>query len=406
MDLHSDICIIGNGAIGKTAALGFAQAGLSVTLIDAKPSVASASLPVTTQGSAEQAWDLRVYALNSLAHELLAGIKVWDALDQSRVTPVDAMVVKGDGARHAGSLSFDAYGARVGALAWIVEDHNLNHALDTALKFASNVQRITATAVSMLADESTALVHLADGRRVTAALVIGADGAQSWVRSQSNIDFDYRPYGQQAIVANFSTTLPHHGVAYQWFTQADGIVALLPLAGERVSLVWSAPDMLAETLMGESPEALAARLSLLCVEQLGALHPLPPASVKAIPLSMTRPHAITAPRVALIGDAAHVVHPLAGQGMNLGFGDVTALIQAIVGRDAHRDCGDPRVLAHFARARKEPILLMTLATDGLQRLFTTDFEPLRLARNAGMSLVDLLPGLKRRLLAHAMGSKT
>ena len=321
------------------------------------------------------------------------------------MTAVDSMAVKGDAARHAGSLSFDAYGARVGALAWIVEDHNLNQALDSALRFASNVQRISATAVSMLADDSTALVRLADGRRVKAALVVGADGAQSWVRSQANIDLDYRPYGQHAIVANFSTTLPHHGVAFQWFTQAEGIIALLPLAGNRVSLVWSAPDTLAETLMADSPEALAARLNLLCAEQLGELQPLLPASVKSIPLAMIRPHAITAPRVALIGDAAHAMHPLAGQGMNLGFGDVDALLRCVAQRDTHRDCGDPRVLAQFARARKEPILLMMLATDGLQRLFATDFEPLRIARNAGMSLVNLLPGVKRRLLAHAMGTK-
>ena len=408
MDIRSDICIIGNGAIGKTAALGFAQAGLSVTLIDAKAPAASASagpIPGNVSVGAERAWDLRVYALNPLAQELLAGVKVWDALDAARVTPVDAMMVKGDDTRHGGSLAFDAYAARAGALAWIVEDDNLNHALDTALKFASNVQRISATAVSMLADDTAALVRLADGRGVHAALVIGADGAQSWVRSQSNIDLDYRPYGQHAVVANFSTTLPHHGVAYQWFTQAEGIVALLPLAGNRVSLVWSAPDALAETIMAESSESLAARVTMLCTEQLGQLQPLAPASMKSIPLAMTRPHALTAPRVALIGDAAHVVHPLCGQGMNLGFGDVAVLIQAVTGRDSYRDCGDARVLARFARARKEPILLMTLATDGLQRLFAADFEPLRIVRNAGMSLVDMLPGVKRRLIAHAMGSK-
>lgn len=406
MNLQSDICIIGNGAIGKTAALGFAQAGLSVILVDAKtPGSATAILDNPPAGT-ERAWDLRVYALNPLAQQLLAGIKVWDALDAARVTAVDAMVVKGDGVKHPGSLAFDAYTARVGALAWIVEDDHLNNALDSALRFASNVQRISATAISMLADESSALVRLADGRCVKTALVVGADGAQSWVRSQANIDLDYRPYGQRAIVANFSTALPHHGVAYQWFTQAEGIVALLPLAGNRVSLVWSAPGALADTLMIESPEALAARVTLLCGKQLGELQPLAPGSMRSIPLALTRPHAITAPRVALIGDAAHAIHPLAGQGMNLGFGDAAALIRSVIERDANRDCGDARVLARFARLRKEPILLMALATDSLQRLFATDFEPVRIVRNVGMSLVDLLPGVKRRLIAHAMGTKT
>jgi 2-polyprenyl-6-methoxyphenol hydroxylase-like FAD-dependent oxidoreductase len=128
-----------------------------------------------------------------------------------------------------------------------------------------------------------------------------------------------------------------------------------------------------------------------------------PETVKSFPLALIRPHALTASRVALIGDAAHVIHPLAGHGMNLGFADVAALIKAVVERGAHRDCGDARVLARYTRSRKEDILLMQLATDGLARLFSTDVEPLRFARNLGMNLVDRLPGLKRRLIGHALG---
>ena len=405
MNLQSDICIIGNGAVGKAAALGFAQAGASVMLVDAQ-AVATTASPAASATPADDAWDLRVYALNPLAHGLLSRIKVWDALDASRVAPVDAMVVKGDDARYPGQVGFDAYGARVGALAWIVEDRNLNHALDTALKFASGVRRIQARALSMLTDAHGAEIRLADGGSVRAELVIGADGAQSWVRSQADIGIDYRPYAQKAIVANFATELPHRGVAYQWFTAAEGIVALLPLAGNRVSLVWSAPDDLAETLLSGSAQALAARLAAYCAESLGALQPLGEGAVKAIPLSLIHPHAIVAPRVALVGDAAHVVHPLAGQGMNLGFADVEALLRVVDERGAHRDRGDTRVLSRYARERKEDILLMHLATDGLQRLFATDFEPLRIARNIGLNLVNNLPGLKRRLIGHAMGKSS
>jgi 2-octaprenylphenol hydroxylase len=399
MNLQSDICIIGNGAVGKAAALGFAQAGASVTLVDAQAAPSIARAPADSD-----AWDLRVYALNPLAYGLLSRIKVWDALDASRVTAVDAMVVKGDDARHPGQVEFDAYGARVGALAWIVEDSNLNRALDTALQFASGVRRVQATALSLQADATGAEIRLAEGSSVRAELIVGADGAQSWVRSQADIGIDYRPYAQRAIVANFTTELPHRGVAYQWFSATDGIVALLPLAGNRVSLVWSAPDDLAQTLVAESAEALAARLGAYCAASLGALQPLGAGTVKAIPLSMIHPHAIVAPRVALVGDAAHVIHPLAGQGMNLGFADVEALLQAVAERGAHRDRGDARVLSRYARERKEDILLMHLATDGLQRLFATDFEPLRIARNIGLNVVNTLPGLKRRLIGHAMGN--
>jgi 2-octaprenylphenol hydroxylase len=397
MNLQSDVCIVGNGAIGKAAALGFAQAGSSVTLLCPPSTMASA--PVAPSS----AWDVRVYALNQVAHDLLSSVKVWDALDASRVTGVDAMIIRGDAEQNAAKLAFDAYSARVGALAWIVEDSNLNHALDSALKFASNVRILSGSAVQLANAADKATVRLDNGDTLTASLVVGADGGQSWVRGQCDIDIDYRPYGQHAIVANFSCEKPHQGAAYQWFTPEDGIVALLPLPGQRVSLVWSAPDALAETLLREPMTALAQRLSTLSGQLLGQLHALQPETVKSIPLAMIRPRAITAPRVALVGDAAHVVHPLAGQGMNLGFADVATLLKMVTERGRERDCGDARLLGRYARARKEDILLMHLATDGLQRLFATNFEPLRAARNIGLNLINKVPVIKRHLMSHALG---
>jgi ubiquinone biosynthesis UbiH/UbiF/VisC/COQ6 family hydroxylase len=394
MQLQTDVCVIGDGVIGKAAALGFAQAGLKVALL-----APASSAPV----SSGDAWDARVYAVNHVAHDLLSSLKVWDALDASRIAPVDAMEVKGDGDRAPGALTFDAYGARVGALAWIVEDSNLNRALDAALKFASNVQIVRGRAESLQADAASARVQLDNGDRLSAALLVGADGGQSWVRSQCGIDIDYRPYGQRAIVANFSCDKLHHNIAYQWFSATDGVIALLPLPGQRVSLVWSAPESLANTLLQESAAQLAARVDEASAHVLGSLTPLQPEVVKSFPLALIRPHALTATRVALVGDAAHVIHPLAGHGMNLGFADVSVLIKTVMERGPHRDCGDARVLARYARARKEDILLMQLATDGLSRLFEADFEPLRLLRNAGLNIVDRLPGLKRRLIGHALG---
>ncbi|MFC0134988.1 FAD-dependent monooxygenase [Massilia eurypsychrophila] len=394
----SDVCIVGNGAIAKTTALGFAQAGHSVTLL-VPP---SGPPPAPLAPGAEQPWDVRVYALNHTAHTLLASLKVWGALDASRVAPVDSMAVNGDG-KQPGDVEFDAFGAHVGTLAWIVEDRNLNQALDAALRFAPNVNIVSARAVSLATSDTGATVTLDGGAIVASALVVGADGGQSWVRGQCDIGLDYRSYHQRAVVTNFSCAKPHHGVAHQWFTGHEGIVALLPLPGDRVSLVWSAPDALADTLMRESLGELAVRLAVLSEDKLGQLKPLQPESVKDVPLMLIRPHAIVAPRVALVGDAAHVVHPLAGHGMNLGFADVAQLLETVAAREAQRSIGDERVLARYARARKEDVLLMQLATDGLARLFGADLEPVRVVRNLGLNLLNKLPMLKRRLMAHAMG---
>jgi ubiquinone biosynthesis UbiH/UbiF/VisC/COQ6 family hydroxylase len=393
--IDSEICIVGNGAIAKTAALGLAQAGLSVTLL-------GPPMPAPMPASADQGWDARVYALNHTAHHLLSSLKVWDALDHARVAPVDAMIIHGDGP-HAGGLAFDAYGAHANTLTWILEDRNLNQALDAALRFAQNVKLVTGRATGLLRDDSHATVHLDDGNSIRAALVVGADGAQSWVRGQCDIGLDYRSYNQRAVVSNFACALPHHGAAYQWFTGAEGIVALLPLPGNQVSLVWSAPEQLADTLRAESAQQIAERLAVFAQDKLGALTPLQPELVRDFPLRLIRPHAMTSARVALIGDAAHVVHPLAGHGMNLGFGDVAQLIKTLSGREPQRGIGDQRVLARYERARKEDVLLMQVTTDGLARLFETDIEPLRVVRNFGLNLLDKLPVLKRRLISHAMG---
>ena len=397
MKIHSEICVIGNGAIGKVSALALAQAGFDVVLL--APAVSS---PHPQEPLGEQ-WDNRVYALNHVAHALLSTLKVWDAMDLSRIAPVDAMAVHGDAGAIPGQLNFDAYGARVNALAWIVEDSNLNQALDAALRFASKLRIISGTTTKLITNANQACIEFDNGDVLETSLVVGADGANSWVRAQADIGLDYRSYNQCAVVANFSCGKPHHGVASQWFLGADGIVALLPLPGERVSLVWSAPEHLADALRHEPVEKLAARLTALPEQALGQMSILPPAAPSTFPLRLISSQSAIAHRVALVGDAAHVVHPLAGQGMNLGFADVDALLAALHKRELQSDCGDARTLGRYARARKEEVMLMEIATDGLQRLFASELAPLRALRNAGLALVDRIPFLKRRLMSHAFG---
>lgn len=397
--MQCEIGVIGNGVVGKAVALGLAQSGVQVTMLC--PTEASL---VARKMSPE--WDTRVFALNHTTKNLLSKLKVWDALDLQRVSPIETMKVVDvecvDAIGHS-ALSLDAYTAYQSELAWIVEDQNINQALDSALRFAPNINTVVGKSVAMSTDFSA--LTLDDKRTLWAELWIGADGAHSWLRNQANISLDYRSYGQRGVVANFSCTKPHHGVAYQWFVGEQGIIALLPLSGNHVSLVWSAPDALAHKLVEEDSHQLAQRLMHYCVDALGELAPLPPQQVQSFPLNFIRPHSMIGPRLALVGDAAHVVHPLAGHGLNLGFADVDALLEQVEQRESWRSCGDERVLQRYSRARKEDVLLMQLATDGLARLFSSDFTPIQTARNIGMNVVNQLPFLKRQFIKAAMSRK-
>lgn len=392
-----DICVVGNGAVGKVTALALSQQGLRVGLLAPRSAEPVAVL--------SDEWDVRVFALNHVAHRLLSGLKVWDALRLERVQAVSSMHIVDavPNALAASALSFDAYAAHVDQLAWIIEDRNLVQALDLALQFAQNITHINEQAQSLHVDESGVNVALSNGTTIRAELVVGADGAQSWVRGQCDIGLDYRSYEQRAIVTNFACEKPHLGVARQWFVGDQGIIALLPLPGNQVSLVWSAPEALATELMQESLDELASRLFLYGNETLGRLTPLQPERVRAFPLRFLRPHSMIAPRVALVGDAAHVVHPMAGQGMNLGFGDVASLLTVIGERESYRDCGDQRLLRRYQRARREEVAMMQVTTDGLTRLFGSNLAPARMARQIGLNLFNQLPVIKRKLIAQAMG---
>lgn len=394
-----DVLVVGRGAVGAATALGLARDGLRVAVV--APGAAQSPRSPDPSG-----WDPRVFAISPASRALLQRLRVWDALDPARVAPVYDMRIWPDTRADAPELHFSAYEACVDALAWIVEGANLTAALERGLSFAGVTLIDGSIAAIDTASHAEAGVTLAGGRVLRAKLVVGADGARSPVRALLGIDAVERDYPQHAVVANFETEAPHRDCAYQWFG-AHGILALLPLPGKRCSIVWSAPEALAETLL-ELPEAeFSARVAETARGALGGLRLI--TAQQRFPLRLVRVGRLIAARAALVGDAAHVVHPLSGQGMNLGFGDVQALLDTVAAREPYRDPGDPLLLRRYERARREAVATMRLATDGLQRLFDPDSQPglpvllrpLVGMREFGWRAVESSTWLKRRLIAHA-----
>ncbi|MCW5623717.1 MAG: FAD-dependent monooxygenase, partial [Burkholderiales bacterium] len=241
---------------------------------------------------------------------------------------------------------------------------------------------------------------LDDGTALTAALVVGADGRDSWVRQAAGIGVRRRDYPQHAVVANFRNAEPHRGTARQWFRR-DGVLALLPLPDDHVSMVWSAQESVALELMAAEPEVLSVRVAEAAGIDPAALGTVTPAAdfeLRAMAASK-----LVAPRLALVGDAAHNVHPLAGQGVNLGFRDVRELIDVLGARGAEPDVGSLSLLRRYERARREDQAVTLAVTDGLQRLFAARAPGVSWIRNVGMALSDRNAGLKQRLMRHALG---
>ena len=382
-----DIAVVGAGVAGLAVAIGAARAGLRAALIGPRPPARG------TDASAP--FDVRIYAVAPSAVALLERLKVWPAVDASRVQPVAKMRVFGDAGNE---LSFDAYQASLPRLATIVEESELLRALGAAAGFAPGLERIEGAFDSLQQQGEAARLSLAGGRTIDARLVVAADGAGSAVRAAAGINSRELPYGQTAVVANFACEQPHHGVALQWFDPAEGVIALLPLPGDRVSLVWSAPRELAAELAADEAN-LAARLAPRCRPFVGELTAIGPA--QSFPLRRVIVDRLIGSRLALVGDAAHVVHPLAGQGLNLGLADVSELLRVLGGREEWRDPGDPVLLRRYERSRAEPVGLMRFATHALARLFARDDAFSREFRNLGLSAVDALPPLKNALVRHA-----
>lgn len=383
-----DVVVAGAGLVGLATAVALARAGLAVAIVDR--SVPSAA------GHADD-WDRRVYAVSPGSARFLATVGAWQRLPCERIAAVESMRIAGDA---GATLEFSAYDAGERALAWIVEERALRSALREAAAGAGIELRegVACERLAWSADET--VLTLGDGSALAAQLVVGADGLHSWVRAASGIVAKPQPWNQLGVVANFATALAHGGCARQWFRDDGSVLAWLPLPGSRISIVWSAPSALAGELMALTADELAARVGEAGGSALGALTPLGAAAGFALhSLHVPTP---VARRLALVGDAGHGVHPLAGQGVNLGFGDGEALAAVLAGRGPVPDCGAPLLLERYARRRAEPVLAMQSMVEGLGHLFANRSRVVRAARNAGMTIVDRLPALKNVLARAAM----
>lgn len=386
--------VAGTGIAGLACALALARHEAPVGLVG--PAL---SLP----RRAPDAFDPRVFALSPASQALLERLGVWGLLDARRLCAVEAMEIYGDA---QGALTLSAWQNSSQALAWIVESSELLRVLQQAVQVLGIVWHDDTFAAC---EQAGQLLHvtLKGGRTLTTQLLVGADGARSAVRQAAGIGHQERSYGDLGVVAHLDVQVPHQNRACQWFT-GDSVLALLPMPataqGAQMSLVWSMPQGQADDWLAMDPDArqgyLSAHLGAVTQGRFGEVHLRTPP--RGFPLTLERSMMI-APRVALVGDAAHRVHPLAGQGLNLGLGDVQALDEIVRARESYRDAGDWRVLSRYRRVRAEPVQAMSLVTDGLYRLFGSRAAPVAWLRNEGMCVLDRVPFLKRRLIDAAAG---
>jgi ubiquinone biosynthesis UbiH/UbiF/VisC/COQ6 family hydroxylase len=385
-NLSFDIVIVGAGLVGAAAAVAFTRQGHSVALVDRKA-------PAFNDNPAE--WDTRIYAISPGNVAWLKQLEVWPLVDATRLCDIDQMQVWGDDTQH--SLTFDAYESNAANLGVITESQQIHLALWQKLQTLGVHMQFGVECAKLEQLPEKAVLHLVDGVQLQAELVIGADSGNSWVREQAGISVKVHQYQQQAAVANFSTTLPHQRVARQWF-RGDDILAYLPMAGNRISIVWSTPQ--AEQLLKLPKPEFVDAVAQAGQHCLGDLCLLTPASkftlVKQSAVNMVQS------RLALLGDAAHRIHPLAGQGVNLGFRDVIGLVEALSQRNRYQSLGDIALLRAYERARKSDMLSLGSLTHGLQWLFENDLPSVKKIRNVGMELTNQQAWLKRLLVKHAI----
>lgn len=365
MSKFFDVCVRGDGVVGRALALLLAKERLKVALV-AHPLAAHPA-------------DIRAYALNGASKQLLESLRVWP--DESFATPVRAMQVWGD---NGGQLEFNAQAAGQDALTWIVDVPQLEAQLLQACSYQSLIETVP--------------------EPVTSPLSVICEGQKSSSRGAVNAQWTRKPYAQKAIAARLTSSMPHGGNARQWFTSHE-VLALLPMGGadaNSLALVWSVPDERAAQLDQLPDDEFCAALSTACQGSVGALQLI--GDRASWPLALSSAERWVGPGWALAGDAAHTVHPLAGQGLNLGLADAVCLSQVLASREYWRGLGDEKLLRRYERARKADVAAVSAVTDGLHNLFAQAGPGWQSARNWGMNGVASSTMLKNWLMKRAAGA--
>ena len=388
--MHYDIVIVGGGMVGNTLACALGDSSVRVALIE------SQAAPVEALGD----YDVRVSAITLASRALFENTAVWEAMRTRRVSPLREMHVWDS--QGSGTIHFDAAELGEAELGYIIENRVIVAATLERLRQFGNVDLRCPSVVSALHPESAHVsVELESGESLTAGLVVGADGAHSSIREWAGIHIRGWSYQQTAIVATVKTERPHLACAYQIFLPT-GPLAFLPLNDGLSSIVWSCDQGRAEQLLQLEDQVFMRELSAAFGDRLGAMESV--SRRVGYPLSLAHADHYIGERIALVGDAAHRVHPLAGQGVNLGLLDAASLAQVLLeARADKKDIGARAVLRRYERWRKGDNLAMLAVTDAFKRGFGSQRWPLVPLRNAGMGLADRLGPVKQLIMRHAVG---
>jgi ubiquinone biosynthesis UbiH/UbiF/VisC/COQ6 family hydroxylase len=385
-NINTDIIVVGAGLVGLAATIAFARQGKKVVLLDAKkPAIEK-----------QQTWDERIYALTPESEKWLNALDVWAGVDLSRVNVIHAMHLWGE--TFSDPLVLSDNDANLPKLGLIIENQNLMVAL---------WQQIQALGLTVITDakckfldyaQQDITLTLSNEDKVTAKLLVAADGVNSWVRQQVNIVVEKKDFHQTAVVANFLAEKNHRSIARQWFSPHETL-ALLPLPNQYVSMVWSVSTERANKLLSLSSEELAEKVELRSKYELGALQLI--GNTLQFTLNQQTVAHLIAERVALVGDAAHQIHPMAGQGVNLGFRDVIALEEVLAGAHAMQDIGEKVFLRKYERSRKADIASMKALTIGLDYLFASDSGMIKKVTSWGLRQLKRQATIKKLLIQQA-----
>lgn len=399
--LKADVTIVGAGLVGLSAAVAMRKAGHEVVLVDQQMHTADSSLT-----DSDTDWDQRIYAISPKNVQWLSSLGVWQLLDTSRIGEMQAMEIWGDAT--ATPLSLLAEDDNADDLGFIIEERALRKALMQQVQ-AYGVRTLFGNeCIALNVTPRLAILQLDNQQLVESALLIAADGVNSWVRQQLGIAVEQKRYQQTAIVANFTTEKPHGNIARQWFRQDGvsaiagghcGILAWLPLPGNKISIVWSAPSQYAEHLMQLEASSFSYEVMQAGNAALGQLTMI--SAPAAFPLVLKKAEVLVKHSVVLAGDAAHRIHPMAGQGVNLGFRDIVDLTEILASRHLYQPINDSSLLKRYTRVRKEDLSNMLMLTNGLYHLFDSQNPAVQKVRNWGLSATNQQI-IKKKLVREAI----